>query len=240
MSFALGMPAVVDRVVEVEVEVERPGGGGTRAGVGMVYDETETEMRVELDEAGGNGVRSSSWDAEAEACASANGSSTSGMGRAGAAARDAWSADAVRSVGGGGGGARRLDVGMDRDVERDTGGPQEPADMVVQRGRLRTPSPVLPALPPPPAPAPAPETEKEDTEREAGVVRAGGASSYVRRGAQTLGMRFQDAWAGLRDMLMERVWAWRLGPPNAPWMEWMRWEGAAAAAIAVSCVRACE
>ena len=49
-----------------------------------------------------------------------------------------------------------------------------------------------------------------------------------------MGMRFQDAWAGLRDMLMERVW--RLGPPNAPWMEWMRWEGAAAAAMAVSCV----
>ena len=52
----------------------------------------------------------------------------------------------------------------------------------------------------------------------------------------TLGMRFHEAWAARSRDVLEAGPKREVGAPNAPWMEWMRWEGAAAAAIAVSCV----
>ncbi len=153
----------------------------------MVYDGTETRVRVR---AGGNGERSSwCWGS-----ASAKGSSTSGMGMTcGRSGVRGMQTGVVRSAGagGGGGGARRLGVGD---------GPQEPADMVVRRGRLveadRIPRPVASPVPLLVLPAPEPD---------AGFVRATGAGaiSYGRRGAQTLGMRFHEAWAGF---MREEEW----------------------------------
>ena len=73
--------------------------------------------------------------------------------------------------------------------------------MVVRRGRLpeADEGPTAVRMLPSPPLKPRPVLERE--EREAGVVRGcGGVSdSNVRRGAQTLGMRFQDAWAGLME-----------------------------------------
>ena len=44
----------------------------------------------------------------------------------------------------------------------------------------------------------------------------------------TLGMRFHEAWAARSRDVLEAGPKREAGAPNAPWMEWMRWEETAA------------
>lgn len=175
--------------------------------LGTVYVETVTRVRevMEDDRTGGGGVRGVN---ASSLSASAKGSSSLGMTggseTTGAGTMEDLSADAVRSAGtGGGGGARLVGVG-------------EPYVTDVRRGRLPeadtergTPTRV-------PAPAePLDEAPIAKAVREVGAMGGDGPSYRRTRGAQTLGMRFQEASILELEKKCE-------GAPNAPWTGWIR------------------
>lgn len=153
--------------------------------LGTVYVETVTRVREVMDDdrTGGGGVRGVNAPSFS---ASAKGSSSLGMTggseTTGGGTTECFSADAVRSAGTGGGGGARL-VGVGESYVTDVRRERLPEGETERGTPTRVPAPVEPLD----------ETPVAKEVREVGAMGGDGPSYRRTRGAQTLGMRFQEA-----------------------------------------------